>query len=368
MPGSRVSTAKAEIAPGGAMSKAEILDQQPPANLEAELAVLGSIILDRNHANDVFPILIAADFYDENNRSFFNCLQEMFRRGEGIDITTAVHRLREAGLYDKIGGAAYLANFNSSTPMATHAIYYAGIIREMSAKRRLRYLGERLLQESANGKAPEQSIADARCTLDAIKGATTGHNPTTIDFPSVSCRQLATTDYQEEYLIEDILCARQPCTIGGPRKGLKTWLIIDAALSLATGQPFLGKFPVLRGCRSGVMSGESQYSTLQKNARACAASKGYELDNIDGIVWSDKLPVFGSVAHVEGVSEWIPVSTERRLGLIRMRSGRLNKRFESLRIVKQTAAHSHDGNRAGARHSPQQAWRDTEGAGRVVQS
>jgi len=53
------------------------------------------------------------------------------------------------------------------------------------------------------------------------------------------------------------------------------------------------------------MSGESQFSTLQKNAIACARSKGFELDNIDGIVWSDRLPVFGSVSHIDGLAEWI---------------------------------------------------------------
>ena len=97
----------------------------------------------------------------------------------------------------------------------------------------------------------------------------------------------------------------QPCALGGPRKGLKTSVIIEAAIALATSTPFLGRFNVLRSCRTGVMTGESQFSTIQKNARAVSYAHGYDLENIDGIVWSDKLPVFGSIRHIDGLEKWI---------------------------------------------------------------
>ena len=151
----------------------------------------------------------------------------------------------------------------------------------------------------------QRDPAAMRILAGKLLASAKGPEQTTIEYPAITCQQLSSTDYDEEYLIEDILCARQHGTIGGPRKGLKTSLLIDAAISLATAEPFLGKFSVLRGCRVGVMSGESQFSTIQKNARAVAHSKGFELDNIDGIVWSDKLPVFGSIRHIEGLEKWI---------------------------------------------------------------
>ena len=76
------------------MSKSEILDQQPPAAIDSERAVLGSILLSRNGAAEVFPMLRPDDFYDEPNRALFTQFCDMHYRGVGIDLVTLTHRLR----------------------------------------------------------------------------------------------------------------------------------------------------------------------------------------------------------------------------------------------------------------------------------
>jgi AAA domain len=148
---------------------------------------------------------------------------------------------------------------------------------------------------------------------DMIRAAATVGDSIAIEYPAITCQQLATTDYSEEFLIDDCLVARQPCCIGGPRKGLKTLILIDGSISIATGTPFLGKFKVLNSGRVGVMSGESGMSTIQKKARAIAGAKGFDLENIDGIVWSDKLPRFGSIRHIDGLNKWL---TENELSVL----------------------------------------------------
>jgi replicative DNA helicase len=77
--------------------------------------------------------------------------------------------------------------------------------------------------------------------------------------------------------------------IGGPKKTLKTSILLDMAISLATGSPFLGHFPVPDPVRVAVYSGEGGRSNLQETARRICAAKDISLEICD-ILWSFQLP------------------------------------------------------------------------------
>ena len=126
---------------------AEILQRQPPFDLDAEMGVLGSILLLPEVCDDI-PSLRADDFYDDANRKIYDNLREMHDSGEKIDITLLVSRLRTAGDYEKVGGAAYLAKLSSSVPNAAHAVYYAGIVTEKAVYRRLIESGTEILRDA----------------------------------------------------------------------------------------------------------------------------------------------------------------------------------------------------------------------------
>src|SRR5919108_6318802 len=83
---------------------AEILDRQPPRNLEAERGVLGSILLLPDCADDVALVLRADDFYDEAHRKLYECMLDMHSSGRRIDTTLLVERLRSCGDLELIGG------------------------------------------------------------------------------------------------------------------------------------------------------------------------------------------------------------------------------------------------------------------------
>src|SRR5215471_20542883 len=87
----------------------EILDRQPPRSLEAEKAVLGSILLLPHVCDDVSLIVKPDDFYDEANRCIYEHLLGLQDLSRQIDMALLVERLRSAGEYEKIGGAPYLA-------------------------------------------------------------------------------------------------------------------------------------------------------------------------------------------------------------------------------------------------------------------
>ena len=117
-------------------SAAEILQRQPPYDLEAEMGVLGSILLMPEVCDDTAS-LKAEDFYDDANRVLYTHLREMYDNGEKIDVTLLVSRLKTTDQFEKIGGAGYLARLSNAVPNAAHGVYYAGIVSEKAVFRSL---------------------------------------------------------------------------------------------------------------------------------------------------------------------------------------------------------------------------------------
>ncbi len=127
---------------------AEILDRQPPRNLEAEKGVLGSILLLPDVCDDVALVLRADDFYDDANRKLYEHLSAMHEAGQRIDVTLLVDRLRRKGDLELIGGMAYLAEVAGSVPNAAHAVYYSHIVRDKSTLRQLILTSTEILRDS----------------------------------------------------------------------------------------------------------------------------------------------------------------------------------------------------------------------------
>lgn len=111
------------------------MDRQPPHHLEAELGVLGSILLKPDVCDDIASILRREDFYDETHQLLFSHMQDMHTSGKRIDITLLVNHLKKADDFETIGGAAFLARVSQAVPNAAHAKYYANIVREKAIYR-----------------------------------------------------------------------------------------------------------------------------------------------------------------------------------------------------------------------------------------
>ncbi|TWT49184.1 Replicative DNA helicase [Rubripirellula amarantea] len=117
-------------------SAAEVLQREQPFDLEAEMGVIGSILLMPVVCDEIAS-LKADDFYDDANRIIYGMLREMHDAGEKIDITLLVSKLRPSGDYEKVGGAPYLAKISGSVPNAAHAAFYADIVMEKAVYRKL---------------------------------------------------------------------------------------------------------------------------------------------------------------------------------------------------------------------------------------
>lgn len=116
----------------------ELLSRQQPQSLEAEQAVLGSILIDSRCITDVVGIVRPEDFYLQQNREIFEAIYTMFNFSQTIDPVTVLDKLKELG-YHHDNSRDYILQLMEITPTAAHAVRYANIVRE---KAMLRGLGQ----------------------------------------------------------------------------------------------------------------------------------------------------------------------------------------------------------------------------------
>lgn len=126
----------------------EILLRQPPFDLEAEMGVLGSVLILPEVLDDVATILRPDDFYDDANRKLFSVIRDMHDEGEKIDVKLLISRLKKKDFYDSVGGAGYLGQLSQAVPNAAHAVYYGQIVAEKATFRKLIESSTEILAEA----------------------------------------------------------------------------------------------------------------------------------------------------------------------------------------------------------------------------
>jgi replicative DNA helicase len=151
---------------------ADYFDRQPPFDLQAEIGVLGSIVLLPDVLDDVVLILRPDDFYDDAHRKLFTHMLALHEASKKIDPTLLIDRLKTAGEYEGIGGSAYLSKIINAVPNAAHARYYAEIVRQKSTFRSLIIASTEILRDAYDeaGEAP-QLLSQAEQKIFAILDA-----------------------------------------------------------------------------------------------------------------------------------------------------------------------------------------------------
>ena len=114
----------------------ELLAKQPPQSLEAEQAVLGSILIDSRCITDVVGIVTPDDFYLKQNREIFETIYTMFNFSQTIDPVTVLDKMKELGVYQD-NSRDYILQLMEITPTAANVVRYANIVREKAMLRGL---------------------------------------------------------------------------------------------------------------------------------------------------------------------------------------------------------------------------------------
>lgn len=114
-----------------------IFDRTPPFSMEAETAVLGGMLIDREAVTRVVEVISDGMLYREGNRRIFRGMLRLFERGDVIDVITIAEELKKTGELESSGGLDYLAQLVDAVPTAANIEYHANIVREKALLRRL---------------------------------------------------------------------------------------------------------------------------------------------------------------------------------------------------------------------------------------
>ncbi len=135
-------------------------DKLPPQSIEAEMAVLGAVLLDNNAFSIATESITAEAFYKKAHADIFAAMTSLAQRGEAIDMITLTEELKKLGTFQSIGGAAYLTNIMDTISTAANVEYYASIVLQKHILRRLITISNHLATECYAGEREASDILD----------------------------------------------------------------------------------------------------------------------------------------------------------------------------------------------------------------
>ncbi len=113
------------------------IDRLPPQSIEAEEAVLGSLLIDADAIIRIATVLRAEDFYREKHGWIYEAILDLHERREPVDLLTVCDELERREQLDEVGGTVFVTSLVNAVPTSIHAEHYARIIERAATRRRL---------------------------------------------------------------------------------------------------------------------------------------------------------------------------------------------------------------------------------------
>ena len=109
----------------------------PPQNVDAEMSLLGAVLIDEDTLADISEHVKPHDFYDRRHGVIYDAIMRLFEKNKPVDLLTLTDELKRKSELDEIGGSAYLTELTNYVPTAAHAESYAEIVAQKAVRRRL---------------------------------------------------------------------------------------------------------------------------------------------------------------------------------------------------------------------------------------
>lgn len=227
------------------------LGRNPPQNISAEQAALGSMLLQEDAILHGVDILRPEDFYKKSHQIIFKCILELFEKSSGVDLVTLTEELNRVNLLEEIGGVTYLTNLINSVPTAANIEYYIKIIEEKSILRNLINSATKIISMGYEEKE------DAKVLLDKAEHLVFEISQRNIRQSFVPIKELITDSYEK---IEDLYHREEFIT--GVSSGFDEFDEITTGFQpsefiVIAGRPAMGKTAF---CMS-----IAQYASISKN-------------------------------------------------------------------------------------------------------
>jgi KaiC/GvpD/RAD55 family RecA-like ATPase len=239
---------------------------------EAEMAVLGGMLIDRQAAAVAAEMARPLDFYPERHRQLFAALVELHHAGTPIDEITVSQALHAAGHFESAGGVPFLATLLDATPSAANIEYHIGVVQDYAARRALKAAAE-LVRDNPDDRIAQGSLMAA--LENAQRGG--GRHP----IPLFTLAELSQQDFPAKAWTVRGLATEgdQGIIFGGPGVG-KSMLARHLSLAVASGRSAIGGvFAATRGQVLWVTAEETR-AQLLRGFRIAAAGDGIPLEEI----------------------------------------------------------------------------------------
>jgi len=134
----------------------------PPQNIDAEMSLLGAVLIDEDTLADITEHVKPNDFYDKRHAIIYDGMMRLYEKNKPVDLLTLTDELKRKKELDVIGGSAYLTEITNYVPTAAHAEAYAELVAQKAVRRRL---------IRASGEISELGFDEATTTQELLEKA-----------------------------------------------------------------------------------------------------------------------------------------------------------------------------------------------------
>src|SRR5437764_865966 len=138
----------------------EMLDRPLPHSVEAERAILGSVILDNGLVHQAAELLDPGDFYIQAHRHVFRAMLTLAEAASAIDPILVGEELRRLEVCEQVGGVAFVSELSSGLPRCANLTAYAKVVREHSLSRQLVKVASKIASDALEGEYVARELLD----------------------------------------------------------------------------------------------------------------------------------------------------------------------------------------------------------------
>jgi replicative DNA helicase len=136
-------------------------ERLPPQAIEAEMSVLGAMMLDKSAVGSVLEILDESAFYRDSHGKIFQAIVSIFERNEPADLMTVTEELKRTKQLERVGGRVYLASLLENVATTANVTYHAEIVLKRAVRRRLIQVATEIVAQGYEGEGGEFELLDS---------------------------------------------------------------------------------------------------------------------------------------------------------------------------------------------------------------
>ncbi|MBN2096975.1 MAG: replicative DNA helicase [Candidatus Omnitrophica bacterium] len=136
------------------------MEKVPPQNLEAEIAVLGSMLIEEEAIGQAVELINASYFYNDAHQRIFQAIVDLYSLNKAVDLVTLSEELKRKDLLEEVGGAAYLTELTAAVPTAANVLHYAKIVKEKGILRNLINTATHIVAQGYEGQQDANLLLD----------------------------------------------------------------------------------------------------------------------------------------------------------------------------------------------------------------